>query len=170
MGGRQRRLADAYLDTAVEREIKEVLARGVERLGNRGYRAALISGGSCVRDSVFVFGVGMSSRLQPGSLRSPRSVLTVCQYSPQRTVGSSSSCMTTPVMPGVLTRTSAPTANRCSALGLLFGRGITKIYVTGTEASISPTGVPGPSFCYGGTGRFELRTPDNGGAACYGSL
>lgn len=64
MGGRQRRLADAYLDTAVEREIKEVLARGVERLGNRGYRAALISGGSCVRDSVFAFGVGMSSRLR----------------------------------------------------------------------------------------------------------
>jgi exodeoxyribonuclease V alpha subunit len=47
----------------------------------------------------------------------PCSVRTVCQYSPI-TVGTVSNCVTMPLMPGSLTLTSAPTANRFLGDGL----------------------------------------------------
>ena len=83
--------------------------------GDSSLGSVTVAGGSF--GLVFVTGTGTNSRFDPGSLRSPCSVRTVCQYSPM-TVGTVSNCVTMPLMPGSLTLTSAPTANRFLGDGL----------------------------------------------------
>jgi len=63
------------------------------------------------REVVYPCAVGIRSRLQPGSVRSSLPTRTWCRYSPNA-LGSSSTRITTALIPGFMTQTFVSEANR----------------------------------------------------------